>query len=84
MVLVVFSAIHMALNCGNQVFISAGASVPGVIWNTIFTPSMVSSSPVLWTNSVGSISVAVPVETVWPRPALTPPCALRGSSAPNM
>ncbi|MCY1351075.1 hypothetical protein D9M69_373300 [compost metagenome] len=80
----VFSAIHMALNCGNQVFISAGASVPGVIWKTIFTPSTVSSSPVLRMISVGSIRVVVPDEIVWPSPALTLPWALRGSSAPNM
>ena len=83
-VLVVFSAIHIALNCGNQVFISAGASVPGVIWNTIFTPSIVSSLPVLLMMSVGSDQRAVPVDVVWPRPPLTPPCALRGSSAPYM
>ncbi|MNE56716.1 hypothetical protein D3C80_1516450 [compost metagenome] len=74
----------MALNCGSQVFISAGASVPGVIWKTIFTPSMVSSWPVRLTYSVGSISVRALVGTVWPRPALTLPCASRGSSAPYM
>ncbi|MNJ56588.1 hypothetical protein D3C77_521430 [compost metagenome] len=55
MVLVVFSAIHSALCCGNQVFISAGASVPGVIWKTILTPSMSSSSPVLAISLVGKI-----------------------------
>ena len=44
MVPVMFSAAQKALNCGKYVFISAGASVPGVFWNTIFTPSTVSSS----------------------------------------
>ncbi|MNP78328.1 hypothetical protein D3C76_1759150 [compost metagenome] len=55
MVLVVFSAIHSALCWGNQVFISAGASVPGVIWKTILTPSMSSASPVLVISLVGKI-----------------------------
>ena len=36
---------------GKYVFISAGASVPGVIWNTMRTPSMVTSSPVFVISS---------------------------------
>ncbi|MNN73776.1 hypothetical protein D3C81_1899230 [compost metagenome] len=64
--------------------ISTGASVPGVIWNTIFTPSRVSSWPVFSISSVGWIRVVLPVDTVTPIPALTPPCGLRGSKAPNM
>ena len=43
-VAMMFSAAQNALRSGNQVFISAGASVPGVFWNTIRTPSTVSSS----------------------------------------
>ena len=83
-VLVVFSAIHSALNCGNHVFISAGASLPGVIWKTIFTPSMSSSSPVFVTVTVGGMSVTVPEDVVCPRPAFTPPCSPRGSRPPYM
>ena len=45
-----------ALNCGKWVFISAGASVPGVIWNTICTPSIVTFSPVCLISRVGRIS----------------------------
>ena len=45
-------------------FISAGASVPGVIWKTISTPSTVIFWPVAVTMSVGIMSVAVPVDVV--------------------
>ena len=83
-VLVEFSAIHIALNCGKYVFISAGASVPGVIWNTIFTPSTVISVPVFFTSSLGTISVTVPVDVVCPSPPFTPPRSSRGSKAPYM
>lgn len=65
-------------------FISAGASVPGVIWKTISTPSTVIFWPVAVTMSVGIMSVAVPVDVVWPRPPFTPPDGLRGSIAPYM
>ncbi|MNN30465.1 hypothetical protein D3C81_1441150 [compost metagenome] len=82
--MVVFSAIHMALNCGEKVFVSDGASVPGVIWKTIRTPSTVSTWPVFWIDTVGRISVAVPRDVVCPSPPLTPPCGLRGSMAPYM
>ena len=46
-------------------FISAGASVPGVIWNSICTPSTtcgLSAVSVLSMMSVGNTSVDVPVE----------------------
>ncbi|MDT4851332.1 hypothetical protein FQZ97_855100 [compost metagenome] len=65
-------------------FISDGASVPGVIWNSSVTPSTVSSWPVRSIRSVGSIRPMLPWEMVWPRPALTLPSALRGSIAPYM
>ena len=34
--------------------------------------------------TVGSISVTVPVEVVWPSPAPTPPFGPRGNAAPYM
>ena len=34
--------------------------------------------------TVGSISVMVPLEVVWPRPAPTPPLGPRDSAAPYM
>ncbi|MNN25235.1 hypothetical protein D3C81_1386980 [compost metagenome] len=80
--LVVFSAIHMALNCGNQVFISAGASVPGVSWNTIFTPSITISCPSLAIVSVGGSRVTVPGAPRMPRPPASRPCGWIGSEAP--
>lgn len=58
--------------------------MPGVIWNTIFTPSTVSVSPVRVMVSVGIRRPGMPVEPVCPKPALTPPVALRGSSEPPM
>ena len=51
-----FSAMHSARWSGKWKFISAGASVPGVIWNTIRTPSMTSSWPVWVMSSVGASS----------------------------
>jgi hypothetical protein len=83
-VAVQFSAIQSALNCGNQVFISTGASVPGVIWKTMVTPSTTTVWPVRVSVSVGAITPVVPSETVWPSPPLTPPVGLRGSIAPYM
>ncbi len=38
-----FSAMHKARRSGNEKFISAGHSVPGVTWKTILTPSSTSS-----------------------------------------
>jgi hypothetical protein len=58
------------------------ASVPGAIWRIIRTPSTVRSWPVAVMVTVGSMSVTLPVETVWPRPAPTPPCGPRGRAAP--
>ncbi len=51
---------HSARCSGKKKFISAGASVPGVIWNTMRMPSTVSSCPVRAMSTVGGISVTVP------------------------
>ena len=83
-VCVVFSAMHSAAWSGNRMFISAGASVPGVSWNSIRMPSTTRSSPVAMIVSVGAMRVTVPVEVVWPRPAPTWPSGPRSSAAPYM
>ena len=49
-----FSAMQSAPRSGNMKFISAGASVPGVFWNTTRTPSSTSSVPVSAISSVGA------------------------------
>ena len=59
---------HSARRPGKKKFISAGASVFGVFWNTISTPSTVSVWPVWVTSSVGGINETVPDELVWPNP----------------
>ena len=46
MLCVQFSAMHSQPRSGKKKFISAGASVSGVSWNTIRTPSTTNSSPV--------------------------------------
>ena len=79
-----FSAMHSARRSGKRKFISAGASVFGVSWNTMWMPSTVSSCPVWVMSTVGGISVTVPVEVVCPRPAPTWPAGPFGSSAPYM
>ena len=81
---VAFSAMHRARWSGKKKCISAGASVPGAIWNTMRTPSTVSSWPVVVMSRVGRISVTVPVDVVWPRPAPTWPSGPRGRAAPYM
>lgn len=68
---VAFSAMHSARRCGRWMCISAGASEPGASWNSIRTPSTVSSWPVEVISTVGGISVTVPVDVVRPRPAPT-------------
>ncbi len=65
-------------------FISAGASVPGVIWKRMRTPSTVSSWPVSVMSRLGGTRVIVPSEVVWPRPAPSCPSGPRSSIAPNM
>ena len=61
-----FSAAQNALRSGNQVFISAGASVPGVFWNTIRTPSTVCSSMSATISMVGGIRPDDPAATPLP------------------
>ena len=63
--------------------ISAGASVSGVTWNTISTPSsrwVSKGSPIV---TVGGIKLTVPREVPLPRPASTWPRGPLGSVAPN-
>ncbi len=84
MLCVAFSARHSARRCGKRKFISDGASVPGVSWKTIRTPSTVSSWPVRVMSTVGGISVMVPVEVVIPSPAPTCPSGVLGSRSPYM
>ena len=84
MVWVAFSAAHSARRSGNQMFISAGASVPGVSWKTIRTPSTVSSCPVAVMSTVGAMSVTVPADVVWPSPAPICPAGPFASAAPYM
>ena len=67
-VAVTFSAIHSAFIPGIQVFISAGASVPGVFWNSIVMPSTSNTSMSFSTTLVGVISPTNPADTPWPRP----------------
>ena len=83
MLCVQFSAMHSQPRSGKKKFISAGASVSGVSWNTIRTPSTTSSSPV-WVMLLGrrdqagrrnGIALPSPQSTCWRGPA--------GSSAPN-
>jgi len=78
---VAFSAMHRARRSGKKKFISAGASVPGVTWNTTRTPSMVASWPVSVTSTVGTINDMVPNEVAIPRPQPIWPVALAGRSA---
>ena len=63
-----FSAIHSAFISGRYVFISEGASVFGVFWNTIGTPSTVRYS--MWSSMmrVGGISSTVPFAAFMPSP----------------
>ena len=48
------------------------------------TPSMVSSWPVVVMSTVGGMSVASPVEVVWPSPAPICPAGPLSSAAPYM
>ncbi len=79
-----FSAMHSSLKSGKWKFISAGASVPGVIWNTILTPSTTSSVPVSQISSVGGMSPTVPTAVVLPSPASTWPLSPVASRGANM
>ena len=59
-----------------------GASVPGVFWKTILTPSTVSSSISSSMTMVGAISVTLPAATFWARPWPAWPKGLAGSRMP--
>ena len=78
------SATQSTRASGKWMFISAGASVPGVSWKVIRTPSTISVCPVSPTSTVGGISVIVPSEVVWPSPEPSCPSGPRSSSAPYM
>ncbi len=79
-----FSAMHSSRRSGKWKFISAGASVPGVSWNVMRTPSTTSSVPVSTISSVGATSPTVPSGVPLPRPASTWPVGEAGRSAPYM
>ena len=81
MVPVQFSARHRALWSGNQKCISAGASVSGVSWNSMRTPSRVSSCPVSVISTVGGTIEMDPTGTPLHKPWSTWP---RGSQFSNM
>ncbi|MCY1247941.1 hypothetical protein D9M72_613170 [compost metagenome] len=66
MVAVTFSPAQKAFHSGNHVFIPAGASVSGVFWNTIFTPSTEISWNGWLTLTVGAIRPGAPAETFLP------------------
>ncbi len=65
-------------------FISAGASVSGVTWKTISTPSSTSSSPVRQMLWVGATRSTWPIDVALPSPESTCPLGPRGSRAPYM
>ncbi len=58
--------------------------MPGVTWNTIRTPSTVSSWPVVVISTVGAMRVTVPVDVVWPSPEPIWSAGPLGSAAPYM
>ena len=63
-----FSATHSAAWSENRKFISAGASVPGVSWNSIVTPSRTSTWPVWVMSRVGAMRPICPSDVAWPSP----------------
>lgn len=69
---------------GKRKFISDGASVPGVSWKTIRTPSTVSCCPVSVMSTVGGMRPIVPVEVPWPRPTPIWPSGAFGRPTPYM
>ena len=81
---VAFSATHSARWAGKRKFISAGASVPGVSWNSTVTPSRTSIWPVWVTSWVGAISDTAPFDVAWPRPTPIWPAGPRSRRLPYM
>ena len=82
-VCVQFSAMHNQRWSGKKKFISAGASVSGVSWNTILMPSTTSSWPVWVMSSVGAIRPARASGVALPRPQSMWPRGPGGSNGPN-
>ena len=68
-----FSAMQSAACSTNRKFISAGASVSGVSWNSTVRPSISSTVPVSVIDSVGATRPGVPVGTVTPMPGVHVP-----------
>ena len=66
-----FSAMHSQPWSGKKKFISAGASVSGVNWNSMRTPSTSSSWPVAVMSSVGAIRPGIANGMAVPRPLST-------------
>ena len=64
-------------------FISAGASVPGVFWKTMRTPSTSSSVPVTEISSVGPMRSPWARGMVLPRPQSMCPNGPGVTSMPN-
>ena len=58
--------------------------MPGAIWNSICTPSMVWVSPVVVMSMVGTMMAISPVDVFWPNPQPTCPRGPRSSSVPYM
>ena len=63
-----FSATQSAAWSAKKKFISAGASVPGVSWNSMVTPSRTSTWPVWVTSRVGAMRPTGPSDAAWPSP----------------
>jgi hypothetical protein len=83
MLWVQFSAVHSQPWSGKKKFISAGASVSGVSWKTMRTPSTTSSWPVAVISSVGAISPGGQNGIALPSPQSTWVRGPAGSSGPN-
>ena len=85
MVLVAFSARFSTRCFGRKRCISAGASVAGVSWNTIGTPSIVCVSIGCVIDIVGAMTdrPGAPTPSILPNPASTEPRSPRGNDVPN-
>lgn len=78
---VAFSAMQSARSCGKYRFISAGASVPGVCWNSTSMPSIRCVSIAFSITTEGGIRPIVPpAVTLLLRPVSTWPRTPRGNS----
>ncbi len=77
------SAVQIQPWSGKKNCISAGASVWGVSWKTMRTPSTTSSLPVKVMSCVGAMRPAGWSGMALPSPASTWPSGPGGSSGPN-